>query len=217
MEINKLVDISSGMCYELLLKDDIWKAFGFKRRPKRGKYFNFLVNRRRIIAEKFLIEELIALNFTIMVQALYSNFYESKGHLDFFEWKARGTSNEGVIVVGILDRIWQTGTFENLDSFLRLFVESTKRYRVENFEENTQYFGEKFSSLESNIPNSGILMGSIYLFRISEFARNIKHKVSEYKDFFKNNSPEGYLNIIQNEAEGKKMIECSVQILEIPN
>jgi len=219
MNINQIVDISWGLCYELSLSDEIWKAFKFKRRPRRGSYFNRLVNKKRRSAEKFLTQELIALNFTIMFSILYSNYHKSRSVLDIHEWKVRGTINEGAIVIGILSRLWQFGSFETLESFLQLIVESIKEYRVENWDENIRYFAGRLSSIETNLSPSTVMVGSAYLFVLSEFARNLKYKVLEYKKLFDNNYPEIEVPFYSplNEVEGTKIIECALRILEIPD
>lgn len=215
MDINKIVDIGAGMCFEIVLRDDIWRSFSYKGKPRRGKIFNSLIPKRQLATELFLIQELICLNFAIIFKALYSNYFAYHNKLDFDEWKIRGTMNEGPIVIGILERIWHHKVYENLDDFINQIIISVRKYQIESFEENVNYFVDRFSEVNTHLSKEIILFGSIYLFRASNFARTLNAKVKEDRDFFSSNPPKGKLNISLGELETKKLIDCSLILLEL--
>jgi len=52
-DINELVDVLTGIVVQLILNDDIWKKFGFKKRPRKGHVWH------RIFPKKFELNNLI--------------------------------------------------------------------------------------------------------------------------------------------------------------
>lgn len=48
----------NGLASHLIVDDNTWRLFGYKKRPKRGAYFNFLVNKEKLKIEKFILREL---------------------------------------------------------------------------------------------------------------------------------------------------------------
>ena len=215
MEINKLVDLCSVMCYELVIRDDIWRFFSFKRKPSRGKFFDFFISNEKLATEKFIQEELIAINFSILFSAIYSNYYDSRKNLNFSDWQNRAVTNEGKIVTGILDRIWYHRIFENLNSFLKLIEDSVRMYRIRYFEENISFFIKKFSNINSNLSQEVIKLGAIFLFNGSDFSGLISNKVIDYKRFLTENPPEGKLYTHCSKEYGNKFIQSSIKLLEI--
>lgn len=49
-----VVGFASGM----VMDNDVWRLFGYKKRPKRGNMFTKFVSEKRLIPEKFLLREL---------------------------------------------------------------------------------------------------------------------------------------------------------------
>ena len=53
-----------------VIKDEHWKLFGFKERPKRGKFFEKFVSKNELIKENFLIRELFLLSTIDVIEAI---------------------------------------------------------------------------------------------------------------------------------------------------
>jgi hypothetical protein len=70
MHINELAYLGFGLTGYGLLDDSVWKAFGFPKRPKRGKFFDFLVRRQKLAIERFLMNEMMALAIVDIAQAI---------------------------------------------------------------------------------------------------------------------------------------------------
>ena len=52
-----------GMALAFYYDDNVWKCFGFNKKPKRGRLFNIFVSNERLKKEKFIDRELVILFF----------------------------------------------------------------------------------------------------------------------------------------------------------
>ncbi|WP_405168324.1 hypothetical protein [Paenibacillus sp. FSL H3-0286] len=56
--VKEFVAQLTGISAKMILDDWTWKAFGYKKRPKRGAKFNRFVNQKKLISETFLVREI---------------------------------------------------------------------------------------------------------------------------------------------------------------
>ena len=218
MNINKLVDMASAMCYELVLREDIWNFFSFKGLPRRGEIFNQFIPKEQFLAESFLKEELILLNFVDLFKVLKKRLDDNKPDLDYYEWHARGSTVEGIIVTGILDRLWYVCSFKDFDSFLKKIMDVTGYAECDNIELIMNSFIDRFVKHTSYLTLDKIIFGATYLFKASYYASNKKVKRNEYYDFFEKNSLEGDLKMhLKDKIDVEKLINITIYLLKLEN
>jgi hypothetical protein len=216
MDTNRLVDMASAMCYELFLSEDIWRPFSFKKRPQRGEIFNFLISKGQSLTEDFLKEELVSLNFVDILNVLRKRLEDAKNEFEYYEWHARASLVEGMVVSGILDRFWYTRIFKDFDKFLATIKDVTHYSSTFDSEKIIHSFTERFQTTSTFLPYDKILEGSTFLFKSSEYARNKVINQDRYLNFFEKNIPEGALNMhLKEKDKVEKLIKTTIYLLKI--
>ena len=108
MDINELSYLGLGWIGQTLFNDNVWKAFGFSGRPKRGKFFDFLVPKQKLNIERFLFKELFALSLVDIAQAVKPINKYNQPYCDY----------RALMLTGIIGYAWEMGTFDNFDDFI---------------------------------------------------------------------------------------------------
>src|SRR4030095_2701798 len=70
IEAKVLSEVLAGMVAGGVLNEWIWKVFGFKRRPRRGQFFDRFVDPGVLAEERFLKQELLLVALVMVKQSL---------------------------------------------------------------------------------------------------------------------------------------------------
>lgn len=70
IEAKVLSGVLAGAAANVVLNDWIWRAFGFKRRPNRGSFFDRFVNPQALAEERFLKQELLLITLVRIQESL---------------------------------------------------------------------------------------------------------------------------------------------------
>lgn len=116
-DINQIAYLATGWIGQPLLEDNIWKSFGFRSRPKRGKFFDFLVSKKKLGIEKFLVKEMLALSLIDIAQAAKPLDSYVKDDCDF----------RILLLAGVISNTFTLGLCHNLDDFLDT-IKEVNRY-----------------------------------------------------------------------------------------
>lgn len=120
--INKHTLYLSGLIAGAIVKDEHWKIFGFKKRPKRGKLFEKFVNQSKLAKEKFLIKELSLLSTIDVVEAIKNKDITEEDKL--------------LYIIGVLSQLFlplsQSKIFNDDNDFIGFLRNGIRAYSNQN-------------------------------------------------------------------------------------
>ncbi|MEK7761207.1 MAG: hypothetical protein AAB433_06485 [Nitrospirota bacterium] len=73
---NDVNDISlylSALACSAAIKEELWRSFGYKRRPRHGKFFLRFLNKEKLAVENFILREATALAFIDVLAGIKQN------------------------------------------------------------------------------------------------------------------------------------------------
>ena len=70
MNFDEQISLLTNITTNAAMKDENWRTFGFKGRPKRGLVFNRFINKSTLAAEKFVFKEMILLSIIDVIEAI---------------------------------------------------------------------------------------------------------------------------------------------------
>jgi hypothetical protein len=148
---------------ECILRDKHWQAFGYRKRPRRGKFFNVLVDSHKIEKEKVLVREFWAAAFGRV-------FYWTLKNSKFIHRVPFIARLMNLCIDGIDEKpLWPTFDFRGPDDAIDFLKQACRDYGACK---NNSDFSEIFlkrcvSYLNRELPSTWIF-GTAWLFSDSE-------------------------------------------------
>ncbi len=149
MNFDDQISLLTNITTNSAMKDENWRTFGFKGRPKRGLVFNRFINKSTLAAEKFMFKEMILLSIIDVIEAIkHKNLPDdikfmlilsvlAKTFIPLFHAEIFNNSTE-------LIKFIQTGYEEyssNLDALLVRTKEYIEEYKLDNNTSNKLFSG----------------------------------------------------------------------------
>ncbi len=120
--INQRILYLSGLVAGAIIKNEHWKVFGFKERPKRGKFFEKFVDQSKLAKEKFLIKELFLLSAIDVIETIKNKDIDEQDKL--------------IYMIGILSQLflplYQSKIFNNDNEFIEFLRDGIRAYLKQN-------------------------------------------------------------------------------------
>ena len=151
MGINENVSLLISFIADSVVSDHNWKFFGFKRRPKRGTFFNRFICESKLKKEQFLTREFIMLSTCDVVSSI--------------------KSREGIpeverllLITGVISEVFvmcfHAKQFEKSDEFLDYLLKTARDYGLADFSEGFIKRANEYTDISSN---KAIIAGGLIL------------------------------------------------------
>lgn len=162
---NDFASIMTGTAFGAVLEDDLWQMFGYKRRPRRGHWFNRFVKEDKLVKENFLARELTLVSLARLIPPLR---------------KLPEIEKSIAVVARILEmvvegerpstQIWKVSMgFPSKDAAIDFFMAGLARYCGTTVEECGPIFVERMMEVVDENSKAIWLLGAARLFSGSAF------------------------------------------------
>ena len=103
--------------YAKVITDNrFWRTFGFDSRPRRGRLFDFLISKKKLALESFVLTETFGMAFNDLKDALVDVRHFDNEEADF----------RALILVGLVCNAYQMKLFDSVDEILDTIIETSK-------------------------------------------------------------------------------------------
>lgn len=153
--IRDINSFASGMC----LDNNIWRLFGYKKRPKRGSFFNRFINEKKLFTEKFILREIYII---CIINAI--SFIENE--IEVKDLILKRTLDQFFSYQGIIEALYFTSEFEAYNYFYKSLYD----YLNSSREEYNNIFINRSQNILGNLFNSGWIVSFIRLNSVPDSA-----------------------------------------------
>ena len=148
---------TSSLIMQCVLEKEHWQAFGYRKRPRRGKYFDVFISAKKLELETVLLREFWAASFSrVFCWTLNQRQFQYR-----IEFIARLID---FCIDGISRPLWSSFSFTTVDDAIIFLVDSCQDYGNIDLKEHVKVFLKRCRShLSQDLPVQWRI-GSAYLF-----------------------------------------------------
>ncbi len=205
MDINELSRIGISWTSSNMFDDNIWKLFGFRKCPARGKLFNYFISNQRLAIEEFIHQELFALTLIDIAQAVKQI---DKYKTSFIDYRI-------TLILGIISYYWVykgTDDFENLIKRIKDVNEYTSDPSSNNIRDT---FVSRFS-FDANLEGEKkvrMTVAATMLLGKSTQEKGLLGSHSTYNEILKGYKPTGYLPKLLTGTNFEQAVQMSHELI----
>jgi hypothetical protein len=148
---------STSLVTRTMLDDNTWRAFGFRRRPRRGAFFNRFIERRKLERETVLLRELSAASFSAIFR--WADSLDRFPHGAAFLAKLLEYCIDGITVP-----IWPVMRFDSRRDAIAYFSQAVIAYGNAADVDQPRIMVERLRDLLAQPFPPAWLVGSAFLF-----------------------------------------------------
>lgn len=152
--------VLTRIIYGNVCDDWAWHCFGFKRRPKRGAFFDRFIDPEVLAEERFLKQELLVVTLTKVGQSLLSLLSAHMGiavYARVLELSVDGLRSKG-------ERVWHSFSFLSREAALRIISDGIKSYSDADTSQSIALFGKRMTAVVRQQHRALWLVGATKLF-----------------------------------------------------
>lgn len=146
----------NGLASSIIMDDNLWKLFGYKKRPKRGAFFNKFINDKRLKTEMFLLREMYIICIANAISFL-------NNELDTKKIFVKRILDQYFSFAGIIEAFHFASEFESFNYFYK----SIWDYLKANKEQYTEIFINRSQNILGNLFSSAWIVSFIQLNSVS--------------------------------------------------